>query len=214
MKTSINHIVIITTLIILVSCQDNGRPNYQYMPNMYEPVGYETYQESKAFKNGYEALLPAEGSIPRGDFMPYEIPDTNEGYLLAKATLKNPLLPADNVEIDSLSTEKIKEQPIKKDTINRHLKKVDYAIGKELYEVYCGICHGNNGAGKGWLVEREKILGVPSYADAGRAITTGSIYHVIYYGKNSMGSYANQLNETERWQVVAYVEKLKAELEK
>jgi mono/diheme cytochrome c family protein len=29
-----------------------------------------------------------------------------------------------------------------------------------------------------------------------------------------MGSYANQLNEQERWQVVAYVEKLKAELEK
>ena len=65
-----------------------------------------------------------------------------------------------------------------------------------------------------YLVKQEKILGVPSYADAGRAITQGSIYHVIYYGKNSMGSYANQLNEEERWQVVAYVEKLKAELEK
>ena len=29
-----------------------------------------------------------------------------------------------------------------------------------------------------------------------------------------MGSYANQLSEEERWQVAAYVEKLKAELEK
>ena len=29
-----------------------------------------------------------------------------------------------------------------------------------------------------------------------------------------MGSYANQLNESERWQVVAYVEKLKADLQK
>ena len=29
-----------------------------------------------------------------------------------------------------------------------------------------------------------------------------------------MGSYANQLNENERWQVVAYVLKLKADLEK
>jgi mono/diheme cytochrome c family protein len=91
---------------------------------------------------------------------------------------------------------------------------IDYDRGKVLYEVYCGICHGNKGAGQGTLVKREKILGVPSYADAGRAITTGSIYHVIYYGKNTMGSYANQLNEEERWQVVAYVEKLKAELEK
>jgi mono/diheme cytochrome c family protein len=156
------------------------------MPNMYRPVGYEAYQESEAFNGKMEAQLPAEGSIPRGNFMPYEIDNTNEGYDLAKATLKNPL---DASQID--------------------LKK-----GKELYDIYCGICHGNKGNGKGKLVEREKILGVPSYSDAGRAITEGSIYHVIYYGKNTMGSYANQLNENERWQVTAYVEKLKADLEK
>ena len=63
-------------------------------------------------------------------------------------------------------------------------------------------------------MQREKILGIPSYDDAGRAITEGSIYHTIYYGKNAMGSYANQLNEEERWQVVSYVLKLKADLEK
>ena len=156
------------------------------MPNMYESIGYEAYQESDAFSNGIEAQLPAEGSIPRGDFMPYEIGDTNEGYDSAKASLVSPL--------DSSA--------------------VDYNEGKILYDIYCGICHGTKGNGKGKLVEREKILGVPSYDDAGRAITAGSIYHVIYYGKNTMGSYANQLNENERWQVVAYVEKLKADLEK
>ncbi|MEO6347837.1 MAG: cytochrome c, partial [Aquaticitalea sp.] len=35
----------------------------------------------------------------------------------------------------------------------------------------------------------------------------------IYYGKNVMGSYANQLNEEERWQVVAYVMDLKEQLD-
>jgi mono/diheme cytochrome c family protein len=79
-------------------------------------------------------------------------------------------------------------------------------------DIYCGICHGNLGNGQGNLVKREKFLGVPSYDDVGRAITEGSIYHTIYYGKNAMGSYANQLKEEERWQVVAYVLKLKADL--
>ena len=65
---------------------------------------------------------------------------------------------------------------------------IDLERGKELYDIYCGICHGNKGAGQGNLVKREKILGVPSYADAGRAITDGSVYHVIYYGRNAMGS--------------------------
>jgi len=163
------------------------------MPNMYEPVGYETYDEAHVqvgdtaiMRYNMEAQLPAEGTIPRGDFMPYEYEDTNEGYTMAKANLESPL-----------------------DTMQ-----VDYARGKELYDIYCGICHGNKGKGQGKLVQNEKILGVPSYDDAGRAITTGSIYHVIYYGKNTMGAYKNQLNEQERWQVVAYVEKLKAELEK
>ena len=66
---------------------------------------------------------------------------------------------------------------------------------KDLYGIYCGICHGNLGDGQGNLVKREKILGIPRYDDAGRAITEGSIYHTLYYGKNAMGSYANQLKE-------------------
>ncbi|MDN3491098.1 c-type cytochrome [Winogradskyella bathintestinalis] len=186
MKTAAKYIVITVLLVSFVSCQKTSSRNYQYMPNMYESVGYETYQESDAFGNGVEAQLPAEGSIPRGDFMPFEIENTNEGFAYAKANLSSPL--------DSTQ--------------------VDYAKGGPLYAIYCGICHGSKGDGKGKLVQREKILGVPSYSDVGRAITTGSIYHVIYYGKNTMGSYANQLNEEERWQVVAYVEKLKADLEK
>lgn len=202
MKTSLKYIVVLVMVVGLVSCQKNSRPNYQYMPNMYESVGYEAYQESDAFANGIEAQLPAEGTIPRGDFMPYEIDNTNEGYDLAKATLKNPL--ADPIPLDEMDST----------NIDPNVPRVDYAVGGPLYTVYCGICHGAKGDGQGKLVKREKILGVPSYDDAGRAITEGSIYHVIYYGKNTMGSYANQLNEEERWQVVAYVEKLKADLEK
>lgn len=170
----------------ILSCKKDTRPNYQFMPNMYEPVGYEAYAESDVFPGGVEAQLPAEGSIPRGDFMPFEIENSNDGYLLAKQTLTSSL---DSTQID-------------------HMR------GGQLYDIYCGICHGKKGDGQGTLVKREKILGVPSYDDAGRAITEGSIYHTIYYGKNAMGSYANQLNEEERWQVVDYVLKLKTDLEK
>ena len=184
MKIATKYIVVAILLVGFTSCQKNSRPNYQYMPNMYEPVGYEAYQESDAFANGVEAQLPAEGTIPRGDFMPYEIEDTNEGYEQAKSSLTSPL--------DSTQ--------------------VDFTRGKELYDVYCGICHGNKGNGQGKLVQREKILGVPSYDDAGRAITEGSIYHVMMYGKGIMGSHSSQLTYKERWQIVQYVEQLKNDL--
>jgi mono/diheme cytochrome c family protein len=181
MRNIINRIVLVLVVASLWSCQDKRRPNYQFFPNMYAPVGYEAYGEYDVFPNSQEALLPPESTIARGHSL-YAFENTNAGYDAAVKNLKSPL---SSPEIDS--------------------KK-----GKELYEIYCAICHGNKGAGMGKLVKREKILGVPSYAD--RAITTGSIYHVIYYGKNSMGSYANFLNEEERWQVTAYVEALRAEL--
>jgi mono/diheme cytochrome c family protein len=79
--------------------------------------------------------------------------------------------------------------------------------GEELYNIYCAICHGTAGDGKGKLVKQEKFLGVPNYKD--REINEGSIFHVITYGLNSMGSHANQLNTEERWLVSSYVMQLK-----
>jgi mono/diheme cytochrome c family protein len=182
MKTIYKITILLGLSALVTSCHDNLKPNYQYMPNMYEPVSYNTYSESNAFKNGKEGQLPAEGSLNRG-FEVYEYENSTAGYDLAKANLKSPL--------DTLSTE-------------------DMDKAKGLFEIYCAICHGNGGNGQGKLVTQGKFLGVPSYKD--RVITTGSVFHVQTYGLNSMGSYANQLNAHERWLVAAYVMKLKSEL--
>ena len=82
--------------------------------------------------------------------------------------------------------------------------------GKELYGIYCAVCHGNKGDGQGILMKREKFLGIPSYAD--REITLGSIYHVLMYGKNAMGSHASQVNSEERWQIAQHVMELRSKL--
>lgn len=182
---SLIRIAFVAVVLVVVSCKTDTARNYEFMPNMYEPVGYETYGENELYENEMASRTPVEGTVPRG-FVPFDIENSTAGYDLAKATITSPL---DSTQVD----------------LDR---------GKELYDIYCGICHGNKGDGQGKLVKREKILGIPSYDDAGRAINEGSIYHTIYYGKNAMGSYANQLNEEERWQVVSYVLKLKADLEK
>jgi mono/diheme cytochrome c family protein len=148
---------------------------------MYESVGYKTYQESDAFPNGIQAQLPVEGSVPRG-WQPYEYEDSNEGYESAKLNLKSPLV--NNEE---------------------NLKN-----GKKMYDIYCSVCHGSKGDGQGILMEREKFLGIPSYAD--RDITEGSIYHVLMHGINLMGSHAGQVDDEERWQIAQYVLKLRQDL--
>ncbi len=183
MRNIVKIAVVMIASFSLVSCFNKKKPNYQFMPNMYEPVSYQTYGDYEVFADQQEAMLPAESTIPRG-WMPYDYPDTTEGLNLAKAELKNPLT----------VTEK------------------NLSEGKELYNIYCAICHGEKGDGQGVLVKREKFLGIPSYADPGRNIIDGGIYQVQMYGLNSMGSYASQTNELERWQIAMHVMNLKAAL--
>lgn len=176
-------ILIVLSSLLLVSCFDPSKPNYQYFPDMYFPVGYETYAASNAFANGVEAQLPAVGTVARG-WTPYDYPNSNLGYEDAKANLLSPLAQSDE----------------------------NLAAGKELFTVYCAVCHGSKGDGKGILMTREKFLGIPSYAD--RVISEGSIYHVLMYGRNAMGSHAGQVNATERWQIAQHVMYLRNELTK
>ena len=187
MKSLFKISVVLITVISIASCKSDDKPNYQYMPNMYEAVSYETYSESNAFNSPYglkgkEGQLPPVGTIKRG-FVPYEYPNTPEALVAVKAAnLKSPL--------DSTA--------------------VDMKKAEELFGIYCAICHGTAGDGKGKLVKQEKFLGVPSYKD--REINIGSIFHVQTYGLNSMGSYANQLDQNERWLVAQYVMQLKSKL--
>lgn len=181
MKTVYKTALLAGLTILISSCHNERERNYEYFPDMYNPVSYETYAESDVFRGGMVAQLPAPGSIKRG-FVPYELEHTNEGYLASKLVTKSGLEGVD-VNMDD---------------------------AKVLYDIYCAICHGTKGDGKGKLVTQEKFLGVPSYKE--REITVGSIFHVETYGLNAMGSYSNQLDANERWLVAEYVLKLKGEL--
>ena len=86
------YIRIFILLFLLQSCWgEKGEPNYEYMPNMYEPLSYEAYSENFIYDDNLSARLPVEGTIPRG-YSLYEYEDTNEGYDLAKKELTNPYL--------------------------------------------------------------------------------------------------------------------------
>ena len=183
MTKSTKYIFLVLSTAMLISCADSNERNYQYFPDMYQSQAYEPYAESDAFPQQTTALKPVEESVKRG-WMPFEYADSQQGYMKAKKELENPVAYTEE----------------------------NVAKGEELYGLYCAICHGDKGNGKGWLVKQDKIMGVPSYDDVGRAITNGSTYHTIYYGRNLMGSYAAQMDRKEMWQVTQYVMSLKREL--
>lgn len=173
--------LVLMLLVVSAACSDKRKPQVQYMPDMYESVAYDT--DGANGLNGKPVnSKPVAGTIPRGGHPAYDLPNTVEGYEIAKTERTNPL-----------------------EATEKNLEK-----GKAMYDIYCISCHGEKGDGNGYLAQAEKFNGIPNYKD--REITAGSIYHVIMHGKNLMGSHSSQLTYNERWQVVMYVEQLRAEL--
>lgn len=91
----------------------------------------------------------------------------------------------------------------------------EIAEGKRLYDIHCGICHGQKLDGNGPLYDGgngpyaaapANFLG-PNYIN----MPIGKMYHAVVFGKNMMGSYASQLNTKQRWKVLAYIKQVQAE---
>jgi mono/diheme cytochrome c family protein len=135
-------------------------------------------QQDEYAADSQAVRLPAEGTIPRG-FMPFSIPESNEGYAMA-ADLKNPIPYSDEV---------LKE-------------------GKVIYGKMCSHCHGKTGKADGGVINNSDYPPPPAYDGAIKDLPAGKIFYSITYGKNMMGSHASQISQEDRWKLVYYVQKL------
>lgn len=169
---------------ILQGCGDKRKPGRTYMPDMQYFRSYQAYHENNLAKDQVNYIpYPVEGTIRRGDLFPYTLPNDSTGYRLS-AQVKNPL--------PTLTDAQMKE-------------------AGRLYNVYCGICHGEKMDAQGPLSAGGKVpavanLTLKQYID----MPEGTMFHSITYGKGNMGSYASQLTREERWMVVDYVKSLQS----
>ncbi len=228
------------TAIGLAACSTPGEneTGTEYMPDMAHSVAYEanTYfdyyynqWDSASVKSRYKLAqpgLPVNGTVPRGYAGYYltggdasaatmeagQIRQIREMYginsLQAIATPMNGMAPyyyydteADRARATAdLVTNPF---PITADGLKR---------GQELYETFCGICHGNDGGGNGWIYENGAYPAAPrnfleqSWVDT----SAGVYYHAVMYGKNVMGAYKDKISYEERYQVIHYIRALQA----
>src|SRR5918993_3221320 len=184
-------ILSVAGVTVMTSCGGKRDPGAIYMPDMTYSRAVETYapMDSLMFTADYNNpgakiyynRKTVEGTIQRGELFPYTLPNDSNGYRMS-AQVKNPLPP---------------------------LKGIDSLEAARLYNINCGICHGATAQANGPLAVSGKVGGVanltlPQYVD----MADGTMYHVVQYGKNNMGSYASHLTRKERWQVVQYVRTL------
>jgi mono/diheme cytochrome c family protein len=170
-------------VVAMASCSDTRRREGRaYMPDMAYSRAYETYASTEELSKAgvsYNAR-PVEGTIARGDAFPYTLKNDSLGYVQSAAT-KNPL---DTASIDMKEAER-------------------------LYLVNCGICHGSKLDGNGPLFNGGDgpYPSAPKnlLSDELKAMTEGTMFHSVTFGKNAMGSYASQLSTKQRWEVIAFI---------
>jgi mono/diheme cytochrome c family protein len=163
-----------------------------YMPDMAYSRAVETYADHSHLKDAgihYDAT-PVEGTIKRGAILggfnlAMDKAGDTTNYVASKQ-IANPL-PA--------------------------LNEKDMAEAKRLYNVNCGICHGEKLDGNGPLykdgtgpypVAPKNLIADPIVSK----MTAGQMMYSLTYGKNLMGSYAAQLSTKQRWMVIHYVKSM------
>lgn len=183
MKKFLNIGGCIVLAIGLTSCDSTRRdPGRAYMPDMAYSTAYETYAPTDRLekKGVYFTGRPVEGTIARGDMMAYSLKNDSLGYVQS-AAIKNPLAPG----------------------------MADLKNAERLYLINCGICHGTKLDGNGPLFKDGSgpyTAAPKNFMDAAmKAMPEGTMFHSVTYGKGQMGSYASQLNTTQRWEVIAYI---------
>jgi mono/diheme cytochrome c family protein len=237
------YLSVFCVLCISIGCSPAGgnRRGHEFMPDMVHTTGYEanlydyywynrwgTEAEYKSFVNPKHSV---PGTVARGQVMWADAPNVDarmsemeafegetEGSIALTPNGSVPYYYKDTEEERARATKEITTNPFP-------ITSSGLIHGKELYLVYCGICHGDKGDGQGYLVREGDpakgiVAGVYPAAPANFMLDTflhatpGRFYHAIMFGRNVMGSYADKLSYKERWEVIHYIRSLQATFKK
>jgi len=83
------------------------------------------------------------------------------------------------------------------------------ARGKEQFNVYCAICHGDKGKGDGHLFTSKLFTAKPTslVEDYVQSKPDGEIFHIITMGSIStlMGAHGSQISPDYSWKIILYL---------
>lgn len=197
-------------MCIITSCSKPGgnSTGSEFMPDMAHSIAYEAnyynyyYNNTWGSRDDYyefaKPRLPVEGTVARRNSASISIPSVGDN---------TPYYYGDTEEERTRAMSEIVDNPYP-------ITDAAIANGKELYNINCGICHGEKGDGAGYLVRDDggvypvqpAILTNEEFVNA----SNGRYYHSIMYGKNLMGAYKDKLAYKERWDVIHYIRSLQA----
>ena len=242
MNNKRNNIIILFTIAIALlfsACQQPGgnSTGSEYFSDMGHSVAMEANTYNYYYWNTWddESVVklkdismprnPVAGTIPRGYSGVHYAPTTTAknaamSNLSGEGSIQAIAVPVNgNVPYYYDNTEEERSRAMAEIIYNPYpISDKGMAKAKPLYDIYCGVCHGEKGDGNGYLVREDGGVYPAAPAnfltDEFIAASNGRYYHAIMYGKNVMGGYADKLSYEERWQVIHYIRSLQAKEKK
>jgi len=174
-------LLLIILILMLMNCRGDHseKPPIHLNSNMDLQEKYKAQSSNTFFADSSAMRLPIDGTITRSNNF-----DKIE-YITGKDDNENFI---DNPEL--LTTE----------LINR---------GEDRFNIYCAVCHGNNGDGLGNITKYAFPFPPTSFhQDWLVAKKDGHYFDVITNGIRTMPPHKHQIAVKDRWAIVSYVRKL------
>lgn len=180
MRRTVNGLLGVAVVVVLGAhgLVDRRRPNVEVLPEMVDSLAAESFGRAPDRPDRPVLRGPVEGTLPRGVRL--------ERY---RAT------PADAARADA-------------ELVAPPTSTADVDRGRVLYGTFCVPCHGPEGAGDGPIVGRGYPAPPPLDRPRARALGDGRLYHLITFGRGTMPGYGSQIDEADRWRVIAYLRRL------
>lgn len=83
--------------------------------------------------------------------------------------------------------------------------------GKDLYETFCAICHGQDGISDTKVAQKMDVMPFDLAEESVMELTDGEIFVKILASDTVMSKYRNELTDKEAWEITAYVRSLQKE---
>lgn len=80
--------------------------------------------------------------------------------------------------------------------------------GQERFNIYCAPCHDRSGTGRGIVAIRSNWLAGNLHEQRIVDMTDGQLFDTVTSGKRTMPAYRFQVEERDRWAIIAYVRAL------
>lgn len=172
------------------------------MLDMYDQPRYEPLEASRFFADGLSARPAVEGTIPRGGLR------DDEAFYTGKV---NGSLVRQIPEAAFRAIYERNSAGFSAPFENTDLPDLRSALlerGRERFDIYCSVCHGRPGDGRGMIVQRG-FRQPPAYQiERLRNAPDGHFFDVITNGFGAMASYSNRIDVGDRWAIVGYIRAL------